>query len=411
MFKPGTRPSRSHAFICAGLLLCLLITILCRPAYAEYQQTSLGAESALALQQSLDQARVYLAEPGAVLLVEAPDGSQWAGVSGVARIDGVKDDAGGVPWRGPAIAPEMHLRIASITKTFTATVVLQLVGEGKCRLDDTINDILGNIVPGSHKITVRMLLNMTSGLFNYVAHNEFFANLLSDPLRSYTPRELIAIGNEASGNKLVFEPGHDWSYCNTNYILLGMIIEKLGGQPYHQAVSQRILGPLGMSNTLMPPPEQVDLPSPFAHGYFFPVDSTNQFQDITRQSPGAAWAAGGMISTARDMAIWAKALAKGTLLKEPQCKEMFSWVPADQHHEFQRYGLGVSMYCGAVGHIGSIPGYRTAIYHYHGYSFVVLLNGYRTVTSHEGHYALYVFRKAAEALGLCLESPCGNCMR
>jgi D-alanyl-D-alanine carboxypeptidase len=411
LFKPRTRQSRSPAFICVGLLVCLLIPLLCRPAYADFQHAALGAETARALQQSLDHARAYLAEPGAVVLVEAPDGSQWAGASGIAHIDGVKDDAAGGSWLGPAIEPKMHLRIASITKTFTATALLQLVGEGKCRLDDTINDILGNIVPGSHEITLRMLLNMTSGLYNYVAYDEFFGNLLSNPLRSYNPRELIAIANEASGDKLVFEPGSGWSYCNTNYILLGMMIEKLSGQPYHRAVSQRILEPLGMGNTLMPPPEQVDLPSPFAHGYFFPGDSINQFQDITMQSPSAAWAAGGMISTAQDMAIWAKALAKGTLLKEPQRKEMFSWVPADQHHEFQRYGLGVSMYYGAVGHIGSIPGYRTAIYHYHGYSIVVLLNGYRTVTSHNGHYALYVFRKIAEALGLCLESPCGNCMR
>jgi D-alanyl-D-alanine carboxypeptidase len=382
-------------------LACLLCVLTLAPAAAAQSL----AGKAVALDQALGQAMDYLNMPGAVVLVRAPDGGQWRTARGVARIERYNPPLPGpgpdeAPWSGSPMRQEMHFRIASTTKTFTATLVLMLAQEKRLGLNDTVFQWLGEIAPASRKITIRNLLNMTSGLYDYAAYKPFLQATLRHPLRRYTPRELISMANLLGRGRMRFAPGTDWRYCNTNYILLGLIIEKAAAQSFRQALTQRILRPLGLTHTSAPAPDDATLPAPHAHGYFFPDDSPQNWVDLTRLSPTGPWSAGEVISSADDLLVWLRALVRGSLLNPALRREMFTWTSTRGRHQYGAYGLGVINYHGAVGHTGSIPGFRSAILHYQGYDFVILLNAYRTVAAHQGHYGLYIFDRLREALDL-----------
>jgi CubicO group peptidase (beta-lactamase class C family) len=398
-----------------GILFFLFFFVLsfCTSCVSEHYIYSSRAvfqpEIRQALQESLDASIRDLDVPGAVMLIQSPEGAEWLGASGISRIleaDASAETAASEdqPWPGPAMEPDMHFRIASNTKTFTASVILQLASEERLSLDQTVADWLGDVVPGSRIITIRQLLNMTSGLKDYVDGN-FLKESIFNPLQRYSPEELL---RRISTAEPIFAPGSDWQYCNTNYLLLGMIIEKVTGNSFQREVRDRIVSPLGLSNTYVPAPDEVEISAPYAHGYFFLGDASTDWKDMAVQNVTGPWAAGNMVSTARDMLKWLNALCSCTLLSEPQCKEMFTWVGTKgsgnlRQQEFQYYGLGVMKYNGAIGHKGSLPGYRSAILRYQGYSFVVLLNGFETMASYRGferHHALYVFDKAAAILEL-----------
>lgn len=248
------------------------------------------------------------------------------------------------------ITPRDKVRIGSVTKSFTATVILQLVDEGLISLDDTIDTYIAN-VPNGDKITLRQLGNMTSGLAEYTANPTFSANIN----KTWTPEELVAM-SAALGVK--FEPGTSWMYCNTNYILLGMVIEKVTGNPLAEEIHKRIVGPLNMTNTFFATTPEI--PEPFAHGY-----SSNyggiELQDMTFWKIYAmAWAAGANVSTVSDLRVWIKALYSGELLSESSHQEQINWVNASGE---AKYGLGVFQNGRFFGHDGSIAGYMSAMYY------------------------------------------------
>jgi len=383
-----------------------LACMLCFPSLTVQAQALTGKTQVL--EQALDQALDYLKMPGAVVLLRSPDGSQWHAARGVARIERYNPSGSGAgcrPWSGEPMRADMHFRIASVTKGFTATLVLMLAQEKRLGLKDTLFQWLGDVVPASREITVRNLLNMTSGLYDYVAYEPFFRANLTHPLRRYHPGALIRMANLAGGERLRFPPGTDWNYCNTNYILLGLIIEKAAGQSYCQALTQRILVPLGLDHTSAPDPDVVTLPCPHTHGYFFLGQSPAQWVDLTRLSPTGPWAAGEVVSNADDLLLWLRALTQGSLLSPRLRQEMFTWTSTRGRHQYEAFGLGVIKYKGAIGNTGSIPGFRAAILQYRGHDFVILLNAYRTVTAHQGHYGLYVFDCLCRALGLPIQNP------
>ncbi|CRK56573.1 D-alanyl-D-alanine carboxypeptidase [Alloactinosynnema sp. L-07] len=260
--------------------------------------------------------------------------------SGVAEVGKIRP----VPTNG-------HFRIGSITKTFVSTVVLQLVGEGKIGLDTPISTYLPGLLPDGDTITVRNLLQHTSGLYNYTD------SLPLDPagfetirFKHYEPRELIAL---STSHPLNFPPGTDFSYSNTNYIVVGLLIEKITGTPYEQAVRDRILRPLHLRETSVPG-DRVTMPAPHAHGYSQP---TNPPVDVTRLNPSWGWAAGEMVSTTADLDRFMAALLRGELLRPAQLAELTKSLPFTDG-----YGLGITsipLPCGAtvIGHDGGIPGY------------------------------------------------------
>ncbi|MEU6994130.1 serine hydrolase domain-containing protein [Streptomyces sp. NPDC046465] len=260
-----------------------------------------------------------------------------------------------VPWGG-------KFRTGSATKTFTATVVLQLVAEGEMSLDDTVEHWLPGVVRGEghdgRSITVRQLLQHTSGIpdvLGDVPALNSAAGYRAERFRTYAPEELVALAMR--------HPTPDdapaWSYSNTNYILAGMIIKKVTGRSWAKEVEARIIGPLGLADTSAPGTAPF-IPGPHAHGYSaFGTDTT---VDVTRFNPSAVDASGSIISTSHDLGRFYTALLGGRLLGPAQLDEMTTTVPAPQLGA--EYGLGLGKFplsCGGsyFTHPGGVSGYRT----------------------------------------------------
>ncbi|QNE19171.1 beta-lactamase family protein [Kribbella qitaiheensis] len=282
-----------------------------------------------------------------VLVHYRDDDGPWVGASGVAEIGSPApiDSAG-------------SFRIASVTKTFTATVALQLVGEGVLGLDDPVERWLPGMVPGGDGITLRHLLSHTSGLYNYTSDLPDAAGIVRDRSLHWDPARAITM---ATGHDPLFEPGATWSYSNTNYVLLGLVIEAATGNSYATEVGNRILTPVGLQQTSLPG-DEVALPEPHARGYL-PVDG--ELVDITEFNATQAWSAGGLVSTATDLNRFFAALLSGELLRPAELRAMQTTRPADA--DFHAGGLGISRLTlpnlVVWGHTGGIFGYSTWSYH------------------------------------------------
>jgi D-alanyl-D-alanine carboxypeptidase len=245
-------------------------------------------------------------------------------------------------------------RVGSITKTFMSIVTLQLVAEGRLRLDDTVARRLPGAVPGGASITIRELLNHTSGLFNYTDDQQAVKEYLADPTRAWTPQELLAV---AVKHPPLFPPGTSWSYSNTNYIVLGLVLEAVTGRDVATLMRERIVRPLHLDHTFLALDARI--PGPHADGYFPPsLSGTSGYLDVTGWTPTEVWAAGAVVSSAPDLARLYSALLSGRLLPPPLLDQMTTTVHADTGWD---YGLGIYRMvtpCGTVwGHDGSIPGY------------------------------------------------------
>lgn len=322
----------------------VLLTLLTMLTLLTTSTPATASEHSQGLQNILDQ---ITASGASAALAEFRDGQTvWRGSSGHTRLG----HSGPAPANG-------RFRIASVTKTFIATVVLRLVAEGRASLDDTLEHHLPGLVPGGERITLRNLLQHTSGIADYT--NFLYASVadfLHKRFRTYTPRELVAL---AASQPPLFEPGTSWSYSNTNYILLGLVIEHRTGQPLETVVSQRILRPLGLRDTVLSGTSPF-IHGPHAHGYL-PIERDGQIHplDITILNPSAPWAAGAIISTTADLNRFYRALLGGHLLPPAQLQQMIG-NPTGPNE----YGLGIFrlvLPCGITlwGHTGVIQGYDT----------------------------------------------------
>ncbi|MEU6727308.1 serine hydrolase domain-containing protein [Nonomuraea wenchangensis] len=277
-----------------------------------------------------------------------------AALARISDENGTRTSAAGVRdiERGGRPSPHGHFRIGSVTKTFVATVVLQLVDEGELRLDDPIDRHLPGLVPDGERITVRQLLNHTSHLYDYMSEPGYSTNRWRGDarFRSYQPRELLKV---AFAKKLP-DDGR-WHYSNTNYVVLGLLVEKLTGNPYGEEVERRILKPLKLRHTLVPG-DRAGLPAPHAKGY----EPMPELVDATRMNPSLDWAAGEMISTAADLERFMAALLDGRLISGTSLRAMRTTVETGAGFG---YGLGLQAYplpCGTVwGHSGELIGYLT----------------------------------------------------
>ncbi|WP_306215335.1 serine hydrolase domain-containing protein [Actinoplanes sp. RD1] len=258
---------------------------------------------------------------GVLAEVRGPDGT-WRGTAGVAR----RGTSEPVPAGG-------RFRAGSITKTFVATVVLQLVDEGRLRLDDPVDRWLPGVVPDGRRITVRHLLNHSSGLADYAdtlpmpPAPEFFAGRW----RTWTAAELIrrAVANPPASTP----PGSAYAYSNTGYLVLGEIVEAVTGRPYGKEIERRILRPLHLRDTTVPGTAP-GIPGPHPHGYVPGPDG--DLVDYTEMNPSMFGAAGEMISTTRDLDEFSGALAGGRLLPPPLLAAMKTPAVAGGS-----YGLGL----------------------------------------------------------------------
>jgi D-alanyl-D-alanine carboxypeptidase len=362
--RRGWRPHRAWVFVATVAVGSLLV--LLEPASTSgvpganearatsehyrvrpFAPTRAGPTRAAKLQRIV-RGLVAAGAPGALAVVRAPAGTRGAA-------------AGFAQLRPRArMRTSDRFRIASVTKTFVATVVLQLEAEGRLDIDDSVERWLPGLVPNGSSITLRRLLNHTSGLPEFTDEETLTRALIADPGRQWSPHELLSI---AFSRPALFPPGTSWRYTNTNYVLLGLVIEAAGGRTVEQELHERIVGPRRLGATSFPGGTAID--GGFAHGYIgphpgLPIPRGTLLDISSILNPSYAWGAGNMVSNAPDLTRFFAALLQGRLLPAAQLAEMRAGSAANRD-----YGLGLRMTetsCGrAIGHEGEFPGYRNAV--------------------------------------------------
>ena len=321
-----------------------------------------------ALQASIEGLAKELMLPGAMVLLTTPRGNLVFGY-------GTTELGATNPPRA-----DTHFRAASNTKTMTAAVIVQLIQEGKLSFDDLISEYVQG-VPNGDAITIRQLLTMRSGLYNVTNAPELAESFDKDPDRVWTADEVLGIAFKRPPD---FAPGAKFEYNNTNYILLGLVAEKIDGKPLSTIFQDRLFGPLGMKNTALPPSTSNAIPEPYSHGYLYGGTSyaladapypeelqaaakagTLEPNDDTWQNPSAYFAAGGVISTADDLATWMRALVGGKLFNADFQRQ---WLASPEAPEpgkpaMQKYGYGILTVTFGPNviyyHEGEMPGYQS----------------------------------------------------
>ncbi len=330
--------------------VALLIAACSRPR-STAGSSALKPIDQAALQTMVDTTAQELLIPGAMVLLRTPQG-EFTVTYGTTLLGATS------PPRA-----DTHFRIASNTKTMTAAVIMQLAQESKLSLDDPVSKYVPG-VPNGDNITIAELLEMRSGLYNYTSAPEVSASLDRDPTKVWSPAELLAIAFARPPN---FPPGTAYEYNNTNYALLGLIAEKVDGRPLAQAMQDRLFGALGMQHTVLPASAVNTILDPYSHGYLYGSSSvalvgsppyspevqaaaragTLLPNDYTGLNHSFATAAGGVISTANDLATWIQALVAGRVLNAAyQRRWLDSLQPEDPSKpDGQQYGYTASANC------------------------------------------------------------------
>ena len=333
-------------------IVCLLLTL------AVQAQTSVANKAALetALQLKLDEWHKAGSFPGATFGVVLANGESL----GLAV--GFSDRDTKTPMK-----PADRMLAGSVGKTFAAATALHLIKEGKIGLDDKIEKYLGgepwfSRLPNAKDITVRQLMNHSSGLVRYEFKEQFTKDLSANPAKVWKPAELVAY---LLDEKAPFEAGKGWDYSDTNYIVLGMIIEKVTGRKFYEEASRRIIKPLKLTDTI---PQDGPSLKGVVQGYAGP---NNPFGGTDAMivngkfaiNPQFEWTGGGYASTAQDLARWAKMIYEGKAFSAELLPQVLEGVPAPMLGRESKYGLGVIIRKTAIGtsygHSGFFPGYMT----------------------------------------------------
>ena len=295
-------------------------------------------------------------------LVEAGYPAALAAVS-----DSKGESAGAAVGKGSletGQAPPMdgEVRVGSNTKTFVAVVVMQMVQEGKVGLDEPIETYLPGLIKGEgvdgSKITVRQLLQHTSGLPDFEETLFGTTDVFQYRYHYVTPRDIL---DSALSKPAQFEPGTQWKYTNTNYVVLGMLVERVSQRPVGEQIDERIVKKLGLSHTYFPAPGEEKIRGTHPQGYH--LSAEGKLEDITEMDPAWGWAAGAMVSTPSELNTFFQAVFDGRLLSQASIDEMKKGV--DIGSGGRVYGLGIvgtPLSCGgtAWGHGGDIEGYHTS---------------------------------------------------
>ncbi|MFW5498787.1 MULTISPECIES: serine hydrolase domain-containing protein [unclassified Maridesulfovibrio] len=295
--------------------------------------------------------------PGAVMMVETPQGQVLAFRAGVRRIGSRKP-----------MGNNLKFRIGSITKTFVASVILMLVNEGKISLDSEVSDLLPDIVPVGSPLTIRHLLQMRSCLGNFTIDKDFLQLFRERPWTHWSPEHLLQFGH-----KDYCREGKEFEYNNSNYVLLGLIIEKVSGDSFENQVYRRILSPLNLKSTTFPA-RSANISEPFARGHDY-NPQTGKIKDLSLKiNPSWAWCSGNGVSTASDVLIWLKAYLNGFGISSGLQAQQMDFRPVT--YDGISYGLGIMNKYTAVGHNGNFAGIYTSLaFKFRGYYFVILTNG------------------------------------
>lgn len=320
------------------------------------------SEAETKLQSALDSLREVGNFPGIMVSMVLPNGTLWSFSSGYSNTR-----------TRQKITARDYLMQGSVGKTYCSAIALQLIQEGKLKLDEKASGYLGDKpwfsrLPNAPDITVRMLMNHTSGIMRYEFKEAFTQTLSAQPDKSWTPEELLSY---VLDEKAPFKAGEGWDYSDTNYIVLGLIIEKITGRAYYDLVRERLLEPFKLPETR--PSSSRTLPG-LIQGYAGtdnPFGFRNEVVDSTGRfiiNPQFEWTGGGIYSTTNDLARWGKLLYEGRVFDKAMLTTMLDGVPAKLGKD-TRYGLGVIIRQSAdlgtfYGHSGFFPGYLAELYYF-----------------------------------------------
>jgi D-alanyl-D-alanine carboxypeptidase len=344
--------------LCVVLLFIAAMTI----PVVSCGSTGMSSDLKNKLEQAVDEAMSKYNIPGAIVVVWSPKSGDLVMLKGKADIKASTD-----------MKSADRVRICSITKTFTVTVVLELVDEGKLGLDDNIGKFdIGVKVPNADQITIRQLCNMTAGIFNYSDDKTFLKTYTEDPNKVWKPEEQVAL---AVAHPPYFAPGKGWHYSNTNSIILSMIVQKITGKDIASEIQSRLVDNLKLTNTYYP--EGTSIKGAHAHGYL--AGEGKELTDVTYMfNPSGMGASGALISNLGDLKTWVISLAKGDLLKKDTQTQRTTFVPGDYDYFGipVKYGLGILSSEGFLGHPGDGLGNTNAALHSPetGTTIVVFLN-------------------------------------
>ena len=330
------------------------------------------------LQQTFASAFQQSGVPGAAAAVWIGD-RHWDATLGVSDVD----------TQAP-FAIDDNLRIASITKSFTATAVLQLVKEKKLALGDTLEEYVPGI-PNGDEITIKQILGMRSGVYDFTSNDAFIAAFDADPTMAFDPSQAVEIIKQ---NQPAFAPGTMTEYADSNYVLLGLIIEQVTGRTAEEVINEDVVKKLGLEDTTFPTTATV--PEPHPTGYVpDPDDPSVPLRIVNDVNPKVAWTAGAMLSTVSDLKRWAKELSDGSLLTPKLQKERLKAHVFDGASLPIGYGLGVERLHDIVGHNGAIFGYSTVAYRIPKYdaTFVVAANSATNSTTPSTQIALELIKQ------------------
>lgn len=350
-----TDMNKASISFCFCALLCLSMTFTsCVKNHIQDEEpfSILTDHRKELLEAAADSVFAAVSTPGMMALITVEGEGSYLIKRGVANV--VTDEPMNV---------NSSFRIASNTKPFTGTAVLILADEGKISLDSSISHYLPEYdIPNGNLITVRMLGNMTSGLFNYTDDPYLWASLYeSNYTRSFTPDSLLALSFR---HPVKFPPGAMFDYCNTNTVLLGLLLEKVTGKTAKQVIEEKVIRPLNLKYTYWP--ASVFLPSPYIHGY---TQAYGELSDATNWNPSWGFTAGALVSNIPDLTVWVKALGEGKLLSEQMKAERFTWV-------MDHYGFCIMKAGDWVGHPGTMFGYNSHAFYNPGKktSLIILTN-------------------------------------
>lgn len=319
------------------------------------------------LQNALDEGIKKYDVEGVSAVIIFPDNKKWVGTSGISH-DTI------------TIKPDMVFAIGSITKNIVATLALKLVEEGKLSLEDPISKWLPEYPYVNSEITIRQLLNHTSGIYMYFSNQQIWDDLKKDRTRIWTPEEVLTYIK-----KPYFEPGEGYRYSNTNYLLMAMIIEKVTGQSLSVQFKERFWKPLHIKDAYLSIEEEI--PENQAHVYGDNFNNDGSYQDVTflprASHESIGYGSGGLFMTAEDLAFWCHSLFEGKILNQESMNEMLQFVSSGFNKNMNDYGLGVEKFRRknsngkmAYGHSGANIGtsaYMVYLPKYH-LSIVVLIN-------------------------------------
>ena len=329
------------------LALVVLVPGTCCAGYAANAQLAPALQSAIATAVNKELAAYGGAQPipGAVVGVWVPGKGEFTKGFGYSNLS----------QKAP-MALDDHFRIGSNTKTFVATVLLQLVDEGKLSLDETIAHFdLGLLVPNDQRITLRQLAEMRSGIIDVYAIPAVQKESSAWWSRQ-TPRDWVTI---AGKKPPLFAPGAKYNYSNTNWFLLGLIIEKVTHHTIQAEIHDRLLAPMALTQTSFPTTNW-GMPAPYARGYSL-GEKKQWIDESAVLAPSVSWAAGAMISDMADMKTWVKAYVSGTTNGAPTQKARLACLPTGVGN--LAFGLGIGCSAGWYGYTGGITGYNTGAYY------------------------------------------------